>query len=141
MWKALLVDDEESIRKLLTTVLEMKDFSVQASDSARNSITILQSDSYDVVITDLRMETPLAGYYVTRAAARVSPRPLIVIVTAFPVPASEWRSAGADALFTKGANTLNLASHLVEMLVSRHATHDSATPAHRPESFLRRGFS
>lgn len=141
MWKALLVDDEESIRKLLKTVLEMKDFSVQVADSARSSIPLLQPESFDVVITDLRMETPLAGYEVARAAANLSPRPLIVIVTAFPVPATEWRSVGADALFTKGATTLHLASHLVKLLESRRAGHGRSTRAHRSESFLRRDFS
>jgi len=141
MWKALLVDDEEGIRKLLKTVLEMEDFSVQTADSAGNSLPLLQSHTYDVVITDLRMESQFAGYEVARAAARLDPRPTIVIVTAFPVPASEWRSVGADALFTKGANTLHLAKHLIKLLESRHATTKPSNAAHRPRTFFRRDFS
>ena len=141
MWKALLVDDEESIRKLLKTVLGMQQFSVDTADSARDAIPLLQESSFDVVITDLRMEAPLAGYDVTRAAATLSPRPLIVIVTAFPVPASEWRNAGADALFTKGANTLHLATHLARMLESRHHAPNHPAGQHRTRTFFRRDFS
>lgn len=141
MWKALLVDDEEGIRKLLKAVLEMEDFSVQTADSARNSMPLLESQSYDIVISDLRMETPLAGYEVARSAANLSPRPLVVLVTAFPVPATEWRSVGADALFTKGANTLHLAKHLLKLLESRKDEHNQATPSHRSGSFFRGGFS
>jgi CheY-like chemotaxis protein len=139
MWKALLVDDEESIRKLLKTVLEMQEFSVDTADSARNAISLLRENFFDAIITDLRMETPLAGYDVARVAARLSPRPLIVLVTAFPVPASEWRNSGADALFTKGANTLHLATHLAKMLDSRHALNHHGQ--HRSGSFFRRDFS
>ncbi len=141
MWKALLIDDEESIRKLLKTVLEMENFTVQTSDSARNSIPLLQAEAYDVVITDLRMETPLAGYDVARAASKLDPRPTIVIVTAFPVPASDWRRVGADALFTKGANTLHLAKHLIRLLESRHTPHTGTATAHRPSGLFRRRFS
>ncbi len=141
MWKALLVDDEEGIRKLMKTVLETEHFFVETADSARNSIPLLQPEAYDIVITDLRMESPLAGYEVARAASKLSPRPLIVIVTAFPVPASEWRSVGADALFTKGANTLNLPRHLVRLLESRNQSSTQANPAHRPGRFFRRHFS
>jgi CheY-like chemotaxis protein len=119
----------------------MEAFSVQTADSAGNSLRLLESHPYDIVITDLRMETPLAGYDVARAASRLDPRPTIVIVTAFPVPASDWRAAGADALFTKGANTLHLAKHLLRLLESRHSAHGRATAAHRTGSFLRRDFS
>src|SRR5512147_1553209 len=116
MWKALLVDDEESIRKLLKTVLETADYAVETAASAGSALDVLRSQSFDVVITDLRMETHLAGYDVARFASRLNPRPLIVIVTAFPVPASQWRTVGADALFTKGADTLQLGNRLHHML-------------------------
>ena len=114
-----MVDDEESIRKLLKTVLEMADYSVETASSARAAIDVLRSESFDIVITDLRMETGLAGYDVARFASRLDPRPVIAIVTAFPVPASDWRGVGADALFTKGADTLQLGTRLQKMVEAR----------------------
>jgi CheY-like chemotaxis protein len=122
MFRALLVDDEEPIRKLLKTILEMADFTVEAVSSAHSAINILRSQSFDVVITDLRMETHLAGYDVAQFAARLDPRPVIALVTAFPVPVSEWRGVGADALFTKGPDTLQLPTRLHKMLERRVAS-------------------
>ena len=118
MCRVLLVDDEEAIRKLLSSVLEMADFEVTTAGSAREGIQKLGTEPFDLVLTDLRMETPLAGYEVVKAARNLSERPVSVIVTAFPVPPSEWRSVGADALFTKGMETIHMADQL-KKLISR----------------------
>lgn len=116
MFKTLLVDDEEAILKLLSVVLGMHGFSVQTAKSAQEAITLIAQSNYDVVVTDLRMETPLAGFDVVHAANHVMPRPAIVVLTAFPVSAAEWKSAGADALYVKGANTLSLPEQIKELL-------------------------
>jgi hypothetical protein len=39
-----------------------------------------------------------------------------VVITAYPVPSSDWRSIGADALYLKGANTMALPEQLKELL-------------------------
>src|SRR5690242_1462774 len=103
MFKALLVDDEAAILRMLAKVLEMDGFTVSTASSAAQGTAMLAGEErFDLVITDLQMESTLAGFEVIRAAGRVVPRPLIVILTAFPVPATEWKEAGADALFVKG---------------------------------------
>ena len=116
MCRVLLVDDEEAIRKLLSSVLEMADFKVTTAGSAREGIQKLGTEAFDLVLTDLRMETPLAGYDVVKAARNLSERPVSVIVTAFPIPPSEWRSVGADALFTKGMETIHMADQLKKLM-------------------------
>ena len=140
MWKVLLIDDEESIRKLLKAVLEMANFSVETASSAGSGIEVLRSQSFDVVITDLRMETHLAGYDVARFASHLNPPPLVALVTAFPVPHSDWHRAGADVLFTKGNDTLQLATRLQKILESR-SSHPGNTHGSGPESTTRRGLS
>ncbi|HET9695751.1 MAG TPA: response regulator [Terriglobales bacterium] len=119
MCRVLLVDDEEAIRKLLSSVLEMADFKVTTAGSAREGIQKLGTEAFDLVLTDLRMETPLAGYDVVKAARNLSERPVSVIVTAFPIPPSEWRSVGADALFTKGMETIHMADQLKKLLMRK----------------------
>lgn len=125
MWKALLVDDEESIRKLLKTVLEMGDFEITTASCAKNAIDLLRAQNFDAIVTDLRMETRLAGFDVIAFARNLTPRPVTVVVTAFPVPPSEWRRAGADALLTKGADTLQLGSRLAELLKAKGTTQET----------------
>lgn len=116
MTRLLLVDDDTSILQLFCIVLEMNDFEVETAKSAQEAIAALSAKSFDMVITDLRMETPAAGFDVVRAATALNPRPITVIVTAFPVPSAEWRLSGADALYVKGANTMALPEQLKELL-------------------------
>jgi DNA-binding response OmpR family regulator len=119
LYKILLVEDEEPIRRMLKTVLEMDDFSVDTAGSAGEGIETLQQKSFDAVVTDLRMESPVAGYEVVKAAKAISRKTLAVILTAFPVPPSDWRQAGADALITKGGGSLELPKRLAAMLLNR----------------------
>lgn len=141
MWKILLVDDEEAIRKLLKAVLEMGDFSVETASSAHSAIDVLREHSFDAVITDLRMEAHLAGYDVARAASRLNPRPFVAIVTAFPVPTAEWRNVGADALFTKGTETLQLAARLRKLLEARESRLANSQKETTSQGTIRRGLS
>lgn len=116
MIRVLLVDDDTSILQLFCTVLEMNGFEVITATSAAEALALIDQSSFEMVITDLRMENPTAGFDVVRAAQTIIPRPIIVIVTAFPVPSAEWRRTGADALYIKGANTMALPEQLKELL-------------------------
>ncbi|HWR50194.1 MAG TPA: response regulator [Bryobacteraceae bacterium] len=119
MFKILFVDDEESIRSVFAKLLGMHGFSVVTASSAASGIAKLTEDTPDAVITDLRMEMPLAGFQVVEAAALIVPRPVIVVLTAFPVPASHWKSAGADALVVKGMRVGALLDTLGALLNAR----------------------
>lgn len=116
MFKALLIDDEEPIVRLFAAILERDGFRVTPATSAAQACALLHVDCYNVVVTDLRMETPTAGFEVVRAAKGLQPRPLIVLLTAFPVPPAQWRSAGADALFIKGENIRSLPAQIKALL-------------------------
>ncbi len=116
MFKALLIDDEESIVRLFSAILERDGFRVTPATSAAQGCALLRLESYNVVVTDLKMETPMAGFEVVRAARSLHPRPLIVLLTAFPVPPAQWRGAGADALFIKGENIRSLPAQIKALL-------------------------
>ena len=119
MCKALLVDDEDSILRILAKILELDGFSVVTAGSAVEGAAKLAEERVDVVITDLRMESPLAGFEVVKAARALIPRPAIVILTAFPVPSADWKAAGADAMVLKGANPRGLAAQLKALIKQR----------------------
>lgn len=119
MTRVLLVDDDASIVQLFSTLLEMNGFAVTQARSASEAREAIERDSFEIVITDLHMETPTAGFEVVRTARELSPRPIIVVVTAYPVPSAEWRRMGADALYIKGANTMALPEQLKELLERR----------------------
>jgi DNA-binding NtrC family response regulator len=100
----LLVDDEPAILLTLKAILELKDFTVETAVSAAEAKRKLQSNMFDMVITDMRMETDAAGLEVVRIARELPGHPAIAIVTAYPDLGSDWRHQGAQDLLIKPMN-------------------------------------
>jgi len=61
MFRILVVDDEAAILGLLKTLLEPASFQVDTAASAAEAKTRLQEKAFDIILTDMRMETPLAA--------------------------------------------------------------------------------
>ena len=57
--RILVVDDEDSIQKLLTSVLEMDGHEVQLASNGRDALTRIQQSSFDLIISDIKM--PVMG--------------------------------------------------------------------------------
>jgi CheY-like chemotaxis protein len=100
--RVLLADDEPVLVECLSAILKAENFEVQAVNCASAAIAALDTGEFDLVITDMAMETRTAGYDVVRAAQRQSYRPEVVILTAFYIPTAEWKERGVRQLFTKG---------------------------------------
>jgi CheY-like chemotaxis protein len=100
--RVLLVDDDPMILECLGTILACEDFQVRAANSAAAAAAALEESEFDLVITDMAMETKTAGYDVVRAALRQPYRPVVFILTGVYIPASEWKERGVAELFTKG---------------------------------------
>ena len=80
--RVLVVDDERSMRDLLSITLRQAGYDVTLADGGENAIDALKSDSFDLVVTDLRMRK-LDGLAVLRGAKEISPSTVVVVVTAF----------------------------------------------------------
>jgi len=124
--RVLIVDDETSILNLLRTVLEASAFEVETAKSATEATTRLRREKYDLVLTDMRMETPISGYDVVRVAQQMHPRPAIAILTAFPIPSADWRSSGADALLVKSTDVMDLPRKLQSLLKLKPQSEDGS---------------
>ncbi len=68
--RILLVDDDMAVLLTLKAVLELNQFEVQTSASAKEAMEKLENGTYQMVITDARMETEDAGFHGLRAARR-----------------------------------------------------------------------
>lgn len=119
MFRILVVDDEPAILGLLKSILELSSFEPHTARSAAEAKTLLSQQSFDIVLTDMRMENATAGFEVVRAARQLNPRPVIAILTAFPMSPAEWRPSGADALMVKGADLIDLPQKLVSLRKAR----------------------
>lgn len=53
--KILVVDDSESIRVLVSTILETAGFEVERAVDGRDALQVLEGNSFHLIITDLNM--------------------------------------------------------------------------------------
>jgi len=125
--RILLVDDELAILLTLRAILEMNGFEVDTAASAKEAENKLKSATYDMVITDMRMESETAGYEVIRAARQQSYDPATAILTAYPSLGDDWKSRGAQSLLVKPVNTQELLRQ-IESLMATHQAHKLKGP-------------
>jgi DNA-binding response OmpR family regulator len=116
--RILLVDDELAILLTLKAVLEIHGFEVETAASAREAKSKLKASTYHMVITDMRMESESAGLEVVHAAKKAAYQPAVAMLTAFPLPGSEWREEGADEMLVKPMNTQDLLRQIEALLVT-----------------------
>jgi two-component system, NtrC family, response regulator PilR len=115
-FKVLIVDDEPSILHLLAQLLAVEGFRVEACASAKEACQYLQRESVDLVITDMRMETPTSGYEVLRAVQRLPHSPPVILFTAFPIPPADLQGYGVASVLMKGSSTTALVGKARELL-------------------------
>src|SRR5579872_4856803 len=118
-YRALLVDDEPSILRTLRAILENHKFQVETAPTAVAARKSLDGGSFDLVITDMSMETEDAGYRVVYAARNQPNPPATLILTAFPTLAADWEAQGADAIVIKPTPIPELLA-VIDGLVRRH---------------------
>ena len=117
--RILLADDELTILLTLKAILEMNGFEVETAASAREAKEKLRSGTFDMVITDMWMETETAGLEVIRAARRQSYNPATAILTAYPnLGVAARRNERADSLLVKPTNTGDLLRQIEALLVT-----------------------
>jgi CheY-like chemotaxis protein len=136
--RILLVDDELAILLTLKAILEMHGFAVETAASAREAEQKLCGGTYEMVITDMRMESATSGYEVIRAARQQTYNPATAILTAYPVPGGDWKSEGAQTLLVKPMNSGDLLRQIEALLVTHQDTKLEGIRSETAKTALRR---
>ena len=116
--RVLLVDDEVTVLLTLKAVLEISGFDVDTAASAREGKSKIKLHEYQMVITDMRMESDAAGRDVIQAARTAPYHPAVALLTAFPD--DDWEDTGADKMLVKPMQTAVLIRQ-IEKLMETHA--------------------
>ena len=119
--RILLVDDEVAVLLTLKAVLEISGFDVDTAASAREGKSRLKTRQYEMVITDMRMESDEAGREVIVAARTAPYHPAVALLTAFPVAEEDWQEMGADKMLVKPMQTRILIAQIEKLLESHQA--------------------
>ena len=80
--RVLVVDDEASIRDLLTRTLALAEYEVETAMDGSTALGLLRASDYDLLIADLKMPG-LDGLTLIRQVRRVRPNLPVIIITGF----------------------------------------------------------
>ncbi len=117
--RILLADDELAVLLTLKAVLEMNGFEVETAGSAKEAISKINANRYNMVITDMKMEHERSGFEVIQAAKKKDYDPAIAILTAYPSLGGDWTEDGAQSMLVKPMNTEDLLRR-IEILLVQH---------------------
>jgi DNA-binding response OmpR family regulator len=97
-----VVDDEASIRDMLSKTLSLAEYDVEVAADGRAALERLKLMPYDLLITDLKMPG-VDGLTVIREARRYRPELPVIIITGFSTEASaiEAINLGVSGYLTK----------------------------------------
>ena len=100
--RVLVVDDEASIRDLLSKTLALAEYDVDLAPDGRTALERLRIIPYDLLITDLKMPG-VDGLAVIREARRLKADIPVIIITGFSTEASaiEAVNLGVSGYLTK----------------------------------------
>ncbi|MDW7680593.1 MAG: sigma-54 dependent transcriptional regulator [bacterium] len=107
--KVLLIDDDESLSRVLSYQLEQMGFIVTASTDGNTGLELLKANSFDIAITDLQLPD-ISGMELLQTLRRFDKNIIVIIITAYGTVenAIEAVKLGADDYLTKpfGKETL-----------------------------------
>jgi DNA-binding response OmpR family regulator len=119
--RVLLVDDEVPVLLTMKAVLEISGFDVDTATSAKEGRSKIRANEYQMIITDMRMESDIAGREVIHAARTAHYHPAVALLTAYPLDEYEWQDMGADRMLIKPMQTPVLIRQLEKLLASHAA--------------------
>jgi DNA-binding NtrC family response regulator len=115
--RILVIDDDESMRKLLAMTLESRGYSVDTAKDGKEAIRKSNSNLYDLAIVDLRLPD-MDGIELLTAMKQIAPSMLKIMLTGYPSleSAVEAINKGADGYILKPVKTEQLLSTVQEHL-------------------------
>jgi DNA-binding NtrC family response regulator len=115
--RILIVDDDETIRKVLATILEENGYDVDTAETGKEAIEKSNTSFYNLALIDFRLPD-MDGTELLTAIRETSPRMVKIIVTGYPSlqNAIEAVNRSADAYVVKPVNVDNVLAAIEEHL-------------------------
>jgi two-component system KDP operon response regulator KdpE len=113
--RVLLVDDDPASRLALKTVLEASGYAVDSAASAAEAFGKMDQREYELVLTDLQMESPEAGLRVLQHARMMDYKPATALVTA----SLETKDSGASRVLVETEDVPELLDKVADLIAAR----------------------
>ena len=101
----LIVDDDPSIRNMLTIVLKKSGYGVVSTDSGKSTLDRLKKETFELIISDIKM-ADINGIELLKKIKSINPEIPVIMITAFASAndAVEAMKLGAEDYVTKPFN-------------------------------------
>ncbi|MEA1014771.1 response regulator [Sphingomonas sp. LY54] len=109
MIKILLAEDDESMRHYLARALEKTGYAVTSVDRGTAALPLLESDRFDLLLTDIVMPE-MDGIELAQRAAEIAPDMRVMFITGFAAVALKAGRA------TPSAKVLSKPFHLRDLV-------------------------
>jgi DNA-binding response OmpR family regulator len=130
MWpRILLVDDDEIVRDTIKQVLELSEFHVTTANNVSEAIHLIDTESFDVLISDLHMPGAGDGFTVISAMRHKHPNAVTLLFTGYPAlkEAMDAILLQADEVLVKPMPIPEMVALIRERLDKRSARPASCT--------------
>lgn len=82
--RVLLVDDNEDVRETLQAMLEFEGFKVTSTNNVVKALHLIDTEVFDVLLTDLHMPGAADGFAVIGAMRHKNPKAVTLLFSGFP---------------------------------------------------------
>jgi len=115
--RILVVDDDESIRKVLSAILQERGYAVDVAATGEEAIAKSKTNFYNLALVDIRLPD-MEGTQLLTSMKNTTPRMIRIIITGYPSlkNAIEAVNKGADGYVLKPVNMDNLLTTVAEHL-------------------------
>lgn len=124
--RILVVDDENHVRSMIGASLERQGYDVQLAASGREAIELLETDSFDLVLTDIVMQDGNGIFLLDRIHGRLPHLPVVMVSAVHDISvAIDAMRRGAYDYLLKPFEREHLVATVVRALEHRQALQDS----------------
>ncbi|MFQ5898982.1 MAG: ATP-binding protein [Candidatus Methylomirabilia bacterium] len=118
----LVIEDEDSIRRMLTHVLTAAGYTVEAAGDGLEGLARFEQGGFDVVVTDLSVPR-CSGLEVSRQVKKVAPTTPVILITGWGelVDPARTKESGVDLTIAKPFRMDKVLHVLAEALELRRA--------------------
>jgi CheY-like chemotaxis protein/anti-sigma regulatory factor (Ser/Thr protein kinase) len=117
--RILVIDDEESVRKILSQMLKAKGYEVVVASDGEEGIEKFKKEKFDLVFTDLGMPR-ISGWEVGKTLKGIEPKVPVAMITGWGVELNKEKmnESGIDLIVPKPFNfdqVIQLVSEVMEL--------------------------
>lgn len=124
MARVLLADDDPESRLTLATILTAGGYEVDAAASAAEAVHKLDHAEYELVLSDLDMESPEAGLRVLAHARLMDYKPATALITSYREGSARnmgKRKSNSTAVLVRPENVPELLGRVAGLISARAA--------------------